>query len=68
MLTGFLINTVFLSIASAFLYKVEAQAFLKETNGLVLVMLFVPINTWINFFILGFIRNREVRTTDSNIL
>gem|GEM_PF-4559995 len=68
MVTGFFINTVLLGVTSTFLYKIDAQVFLKETSGLVIIMLFIPINTWINFFILGFIGNREVRPTDSNIL
>lgn len=65
-LVAFGINTLILSIATILLYKLDVQTFHKQTEGLfgglgiLVLMFFIPIITFINFYILEFVRNRSM--------
>lgn len=64
-LVAFGVNTLVLSIATILLYKVNVQTFHKQTEGLFgslgipVLVFFIPINTFINFYILEIVRNRN---------
>lgn len=64
-LVGFCINAVFLVIATVILLKIDIQTFHKETDGLfgslgILVLIFfIPVNTFINYYIHGFLSRPE---------
>ncbi len=68
MVTVFIINTVIVGISTAVLYKIDVQTFHKETDGLfgglgiVVLIFFIPIITWINFYILEFVRGRATKS------
>ncbi|MBS4179420.1 hypothetical protein [Lederbergia citrea] len=53
--------------ATLVLYKIDVRKFHKETDGLfgslgILVLIFfIPIITFINFYILEFVRNRAIK-------
>lgn len=59
-LVAFSINTLILSIATILLYKLDVQTFHKQTEGLFsslgigVLMFFIPIITFLNFWILEF--------------
>lgn len=63
-LIGFCINTILLSIATIIFYKVFN---LKEVNGLfaslgiLIFAFFIPIITCINFYILEFVKNNNIK-------
>ena len=65
-LVAFFVNTLILSIATVILYKLDVQTFHKQTEGvfgslgIVVLVFFVPIITFINFYILEFVRNRRM--------
>ena len=65
-LVAFFVNTLILSIATVILYKLDIQTFHKQTEGvfgnlgIVVLVFFVPIITFINFYILEFVRNRSM--------
>ncbi|QUG41894.1 hypothetical protein KD050_00900 [Psychrobacillus sp. INOP01] len=65
-LVAFFVNTLILSIATVILYKLDVQTFHKQTEGvfgslgIVVLVFFVPIITFINFYILEFVRNRSM--------
>jgi len=65
-LAAFFVNTLILSIATIILYKLDIQTFHKQTEGvfgslgIVVLVCFVPIITFINFYILKFVRNRSM--------
>lgn len=62
MLTAICINTFILVIAAMFLYKFDGQTFHKATGGIfsslgILVLIFfIPIITYINVFVLKFVK------------
>lgn len=64
MLVSFCINTLILSVATIVLYKLDVQMFHKQTEGLfgnlgiLVLVFFIPILTFINFYILEFVRSR----------
>lgn len=66
MLVSFCINTLILSVATIILYKLDLQMFHKQTEGLfgslgiLVLVLFIPILTFINFYILEFVRSRII--------
>lgn len=61
----FSVNTLLLTIASAYLYKLDVQTFHKFTEGLFASMgigtlaFFVPINTLINIHMMEFFKNKK---------
>lgn len=61
-LVAFSINTLILSIATILLYKLDVQTFHKQTEGLFsslgigVLMFFIPIITFLNFWILEFLK------------
>lgn len=61
----FSVNVLILSIASAYLYKLDVQTFHKFTEGLFVSMgigtlvFFVPINTLINIHMMEFFKNKK---------
>lgn len=63
-LVAFSINTLILSIATILLYKLYVQTFHKQTEGLFsslgigVLMFFIPIITFLNFWILEFLKNK----------
>ncbi|MBS4026662.1 MAG: hypothetical protein KGZ96_13490 [Clostridia bacterium] len=65
-LVAFIINTSILSIATVLLYKLDVQTFHKQTEGLfgslgiLVLVFFIPILSFINYAILEFVRNRDV--------
>ena len=65
-LVAFGVNSLILSIATILLYKLDVQTFHKQTEGLFgslgigVLMFFIPIITFINFYILEFVRNRSM--------
>ncbi|PSL40912.1 hypothetical protein B0H99_10344 [Planomicrobium soli] len=67
-LVAFSVNALILSIASAFLYKLDVQTFHKQTEGLFdsmgigTLVFFVPINTFITILVMEFIKNKRERT------
>lgn len=67
-LAAFFVNTLLLSIATIILYKIDVQTFHKQTEGvfgslgILVLVFFVPIITFINFYILEFVRNRNLST------
>ncbi|MCU9613135.1 hypothetical protein OEV98_06165 [Caldibacillus lycopersici] len=64
---AFIVNSLILSIATMFLYKTDSQMFHKQMEGLfaslgVLVLVFfIPIITWINYFIIMGVKKKGVR-------
>lgn len=56
----FFINTILLGGATAILYKIDVQAFHKESYGvfdslgIVTLLFFIPIITWINIIIIRY--------------
>ncbi len=64
MLSAFFINTLILVIATWVLHSLddEARLFGFGHSGRYVLVISIPIITWINFLILSFVRNREVRT------
>ncbi|WP_182917181.1 hypothetical protein [Bacillus sp. PK3_68] len=60
LLVAFIVNSVILSIATIALYKIDVQTFHKQTDGLfgslgiVVLVLFIPIITFINYWIVEF--------------
>lgn len=65
-LVAFFVNTLILSIATVILYKLDVQTFHKQTEGvfgslgIVVLVFFVPIITFINFYLLEFVRNKSM--------
>lgn len=65
---AFCINTLILSMVTVILYKIDVQTFHKQTDGLfgglgILVLgFFIPIITCINFYIIEFVRSRDMRS------
>lgn len=65
-LVAFSINTLILSIATILLYKLDVQTFHKQTEGLFsslgigVLMFFIPIITFLNFWILEFLKNKSM--------
>ncbi|MEK5215835.1 hypothetical protein [Psychrobacillus sp. FSL H8-0487] len=65
-LVAFSINTLILSIATILLYKLDVQTFHKQTEGLFsslgigVLMFFIPIITFLNFWILEFFKNKSM--------
>lgn len=66
-LVFFSVNALILSIASAYLYKLDVQTFHKQTEGLfdsmgiVTLLFFIPINTFINILVMEFFKNKRDR-------
>jgi hypothetical protein len=60
LLVAFIVNTLILSIATISLYKIDVQTFHKQTDGLfgslgiLVLVFFIPIITFINYFIMEF--------------
>ncbi|ANU25803.1 hypothetical protein [Planococcus versutus] len=67
-LAVFFVNALILSIASAYLYKLDVQTFHKQTEGLfdsmgiVTLLFFIPINAFINILVMEFFKNKRGRT------
>ncbi|WP_419958497.1 hypothetical protein [Psychrobacillus psychrotolerans] len=65
-LVAFSINTLILLIATILLYKLDVQTFHKQTEGLFsslgigVLMFFIPIITFLNFWILEFLKNKNM--------
>ncbi|KGX91516.1 hypothetical protein N783_07580 [Pontibacillus marinus BH030004 = DSM 16465] len=65
MLTAFCLNTLILLVATWILYNIndEARTFGFGHSGLYLLIIAIPIITWINFLILQFVKdNRKINT------
>jgi len=68
MVVAFCVNTLILSIATVLLYQLDILTFRKQTDGLfdslgiLVLVFFIPIITFINFYILEFVRNRSMST------
>lgn len=62
MLLAFFINVFVLITATCFLYSLneEAKMFGFGYTGLLMLIFSIPIITWINFFILQFVRKRNI--------
>lgn len=66
-LVVFSVNALILSIASAYLYKLDVQTFHKQTDGLFeslgigTPLFFIPINTFINILVMEFFKNKRDR-------
>lgn len=66
-LAAFFVNTFILSVASAYLYRLDVQTFHKQTEGLFdslgigTLLFFVPINTFINILVMEFFKNKRDR-------
>lgn len=62
LLIAFLVNSIILGTAAILLYGLDSQTFHKEANGLfgsmgiVVLLFFIPIITWINYFTLEVVR------------
>lgn len=60
----FLVNAFLLSLAAVLLYKLDFQTFHKQSEGImdsmgiVTLLFFIPINTFINIQIMEFFKNR----------
>ncbi|MEK4245649.1 hypothetical protein MKZ20_09915 [Psychrobacillus sp. FSL K6-2684] len=52
MITNFIASFILLASASIFLYQQNPSEFLKETNGLLIMLLFFPINVWVTCLII----------------
>ncbi|MER2263005.1 MAG: MFS transporter [Psychrobacillus sp.] len=52
MLTSFIVNACLLGIVAAILYKTDAKEFLKNTNNFTVLLLAVPVLSWVNCFII----------------
>lgn len=52
MITNFIASFILLASASIFLYQQNPSEFLKETNGLLIMLLFFPINIWVTCLII----------------
>ncbi|KOF08864.1 hypothetical protein AC739_17755 [Planococcus glaciei] len=69
-LAVFCINALILSIASAYLYKMDVQTFHKQTEGLFeslgigTLLFFIPINTFLNLLIMEFFINKRNHLAD----
>ncbi|MER2170160.1 MAG: hypothetical protein ABS938_05920 [Psychrobacillus psychrodurans] len=65
-LIAFFVNTLILSIATILLYKLDVQTFHKQSEGLFsslgigVLMFFIPIITFLNFWILEFVKNKSM--------
>lgn len=65
-IVAFLINVLVLSLAAVILYKINVQVFHKGTSGvfgslgIVVLVFFIPINTFINYCIIEFVRRKSV--------
>jgi hypothetical protein len=68
MFVSFCINTLVLSVAAIILYKLDGQMFHKQTRGLfesigvLVLVIFIPILTFINFYILEFVKSRMIHS------
>ncbi|MGH2318838.1 hypothetical protein ACRC6Q_13830 [Planococcus sp. SE5232] len=66
-LAAFFVNAFILSVASAYLYRLDVQTFHKQTEGLFdslgigTLLFFVPINTFINILVMEFFKNKRDR-------
>lgn len=66
-LVVFSVNALILSIASAYLYKLDVQTFHKQTDGLFeslgigTPLFFIPINTFITILVMEFFKNKRDR-------
>ena len=67
-LAAFFVNALLLLISTIILYKIDVQTFHKQTEGvfdslgILVLVFFVPIITFINFYILEFVRYRNLST------
>ncbi|MEK4522074.1 MFS transporter [Psychrobacillus sp. FSL W7-1457] len=52
MLTSFGVNACLLGIVAAILYEMDAKEFLKNTNSFNVMLLAVPVLSWINCFVI----------------
>ena len=52
MLTGFIVNACLLGIVAVILYELDAKEFLKNTNSFTILLLGVPVLSWINCFVI----------------
>ncbi len=65
-LSAFFVNTLILSIATVILFQLDVQTFHKKTEGvfdslgIVVLVFFIPIITFINFYVLKIVRNRSL--------
>ena len=65
---AFLINGIILTIAALFLYKLDVQIFHKQTSGIFdslgigVLIIFIPIITYFNYFILELLRRKKTET------
>ena len=65
---AFLINSIILTIAALFLYKLDAQIYHKQTTGIFdslgigVLIIFIPIITYFNYFILELLRRNKTET------
>lgn len=64
LLTAFCINTIVLVTSSWILYSLdeEEQIFGDGSSGFYVLLIFIPVVTWLNFFILELVRNRKINT------
>lgn len=64
LLTAFCINTIVLVTSSWILYSLdeEEQIFGDGSSGFYILLIFIPVVTWLNFFILELVRNRKIST------
>lgn len=64
-LLAFSVNALILSLASAYLYKLDIQTFHKQTVGLFdslgigTLLFFIPMNTFINILVIEFFKNKR---------
>lgn len=67
---AFLMNASILTLAAALLYKFDVQTFHKQTEGVFsglgigLLILFIPIITLFNIYIMEYLKNKNRRTTN----
>ena len=65
---AFLINSIILTIAALFLYKLDVQIYHKQTTGIFdslgigVLIIFIPIITYFNYFILELLRRNKTET------
>lgn len=65
---AFCINSILLSITTIILYKLDKHTFHKESDGLfaslgiIGYIIIIPIITLINFYILDYITNRNLKS------
>jgi len=69
-LAVFCLNALILSLASAYLYKLDILTFHKQTEGLFeslgigILLFFIPINTFVNILLMEFFINKRIRLAD----